>query len=143
MPTSPIVQLLLVLVVAGCAFGAWKGDLPERIGALLILLNSALGLFGFPMLSDEAAYLFGMILDGVTACAFLVMVMQSGRVWLGAAMLIYAAQFALRSFYLVTDRPPDQLHAIVNNANFMAVIVCLVAGTAVAWRRRSLAGAAA
>jgi hypothetical protein len=139
MPSSPIVQLLLVLVVAGCAFGAWKGDLPERVGALIILLNAALTVFVGGLLSDETGYLFGMVLDGATAVAFLLMIMQAGRVWLGAAMLIYAGQFALRSYYLVTDRPHDDLHAIVNNANFMALIVCVVAGTVVAWRRRAAA----
>lgn len=142
MPNSPVVQLLLLLVVAGCAFGVWKGDLPERVGALIILLNSALGLLGSRMLSDDAGYLFGMVLDGASAVAFLVMTIQAGRVWLGAAMLIYAGQFALRSYYLVTDRPPDHLHAVINNVNFMAVIVCIVAGTVVAWRRRDLAAAA-
>lgn len=142
MPSSPIVQLLVVLAVAGCAFGVWKGDVPERIGALIILLNSTLGLVGFPLLSDEAGYFFGMLLDGATACAFLVMMIQSGRVWLGVAMLIYAGQFALRSYYLVTDRPHDNLHAIVNNVNFFALVVCVVIGTALAWRRRTAAAAA-
>lgn len=142
MPNSPIVQLLLLLVVAGCAFGVWKGDLPERVGALIILLNTALTVLGAGLLAGENSYLFGMVLDGASAAAFLIMTIQAGRVWLGAAMLIYAAQFALRSYYLVTDRPPDNLHAIINNVNFMAVIVCIVAGTFVAWRRRGLAAAA-
>lgn len=141
MPNSPIVQLLLLLVVAGCAFGVWKGDLPERVGALIILLNTALTVLGAGLLAGESSYLFGMVLDGASAAAFLIMTIQAGRVWLGAAMLIYAAQFALRSYYLVTDRPPDNLHAIINNVNFMAVIVCIVAGTVVAWRRRGLAAA--
>ncbi|MGA0606260.1 hypothetical protein ACO2Q0_09690 [Phenylobacterium sp. VNQ135] len=139
MPTSPVVQLLLILVLAGCAFGVWKGDLPERVGALIILLNAALTLFVGGLLDDGPGYLFNMVLDAASAVAFLLMTMQWGRVWLGAAMLIYAAQFALRSYYLVTERPHDDLHAIVNNANFMALIICVVAGTAVAWRRRARA----
>lgn len=139
MPTSPVVQLLLILVLAGCAFGVWKGDLPERVGALIILLNAALTLFVGGLLDDGPGYLFNMVLDAASAVAFLLMTMQWGRVWLGAAMLIYAAEFALRSYYLVTERPHDDLHAIVNNANFMALIICVVAGTAVAWRRRARA----
>lgn len=136
MPTSPIVQLLVLLAVAGCAFGVWKGALPERVGALIILLNIALTLFIGGAFEDRLGYLANMVLDGVTAVAFLLMAMQWGRLWLGAAMLIYAAQFGLRSYYLVTDRPHDNLHAIVNNANFFALVVCVVAGTLVAWRKR-------
>lgn len=142
MPNSPIVQLLVTLAVVGCAFGAWKGDLPERVGALIILLNMALTIFVGGMLDDNVGYLFNMVLDGLTAVAFLLMTMQWGRVWLGAAMLIYAGQFGLRSYYLVTDRPHDNLHAIVNNANFFALVVCVVVGTVLAWRRRT-AGVAA
>jgi polyferredoxin len=136
MPTSPIVQLLLLLVLAGCGLGLWKGGTPERIGALIILLNSALTLFVGGLLSDDLSYLFGLVLDGVTAIGFLIMTMLFGRVWLGAAMLLYAGQFALRSYYLVTERPHDNFHAFVNNANFMAITLCIVIGTAVAWRRR-------
>jgi small-conductance mechanosensitive channel len=141
MPTSPIVQLLVVLAVVGCAFGMWKGDLPERVGALIILLNMALTLFVGSLLDGVTGYLFNMVLDGLTAVAFLLMTMQWGRVWLGAAMLIYAAQFGLRSYYLVTDRPHDNLHALVNNVNFFALVVCIVVGTLLAWRGRSAAAA--
>jgi polyferredoxin len=136
MPSSPIVQLLLALVVAGCAFGLWKGGPPERYGAAAILLNSALTLVGGNLLSSDYSYIFGLVLDGATAVGFLGMTLIFGRLWLGAAMLVYAAQFALRSYYLVADRKPDLLHAMINNANFMAIILCIVIGTAVAWRRR-------
>ena len=137
MPNSPIVQLLVILAVAGCAFGVWKGDRPERVGAGIILLNIVLTLIVGGLLAGDAGYLFNMVLDGATAVAFLLLMIQWGRVWLGAAMLIYAAQFALRSYYLVTDRPPDNLHAAVNNANFVALVICVVAGAVIAWRRRA------
>jgi len=136
MPVSPIVQTLLLLVLAGCGLGLWKGGPPERIGALVILVNSALTLVGAQLFANDVAYLSGLVLDGLTAVGFLIMTLIYGRLWLGAAMLVYAGQFALRSFYLVTDRPHDRLHAIINNVNFMAIILCIVIGTAVAWRRR-------
>lgn len=139
MPASPIVQTLLILVVLGCAFGLWKGGPPERIGAFVILINAALALTLGNLVDDELGYLVGLILDGITALGFLAMTLIYGRLWLGAAMLIYAAQFGLRSFYLVTERERDLLHAMINNINFMAIILCIVVGTAVAWRRRVVA----
>jgi hypothetical protein len=139
MPASPIVQMLLLLAVLGCGFGLWKGGLPERIGALVILVHAALALALGNVFDDDLGYLFGLILDGVTAIGFLAMTLVYGRLWLGAAMLVYAAQFGLRSFYLVTERERDLLHAMINNANFMAIILCIVVGTAVAWRRRVVA----
>ena len=139
MPTSPTVQLLLLLIFMGCGFGVWRGERPERAGALIILLNVLLTLVLGQLLDGSPAYLSNMMLDGVTAAAFLLMVVQWGRAWLGVAMLIYAGQFALRSYYLVMDRPHDLLHAVINNANFMALVVCVVVGTAVASRRRAAA----
>lgn len=136
MPNSPLVQFLLILVLAGCGFGVWKGDIPERLGALVILLNAALSVLLGQVLDSELSYLAGLVLDGLTALAFLAMTVASGRAWLGVAMLIYAGQFALRSYYLVMARPRDQLHAVVNNANFMAITGCIVIGTLIAWGRR-------
>jgi hypothetical protein len=136
MPASPIVQTLLALVVLGCAFGLWKGGPPERIGALVILLNAGIALALGNLLDDDLGYLFALVLDGATAVGFLAMTLIYGRLWLGAAMLVYAAQFGLRSFYLVTERERDVLHAMINNANFMAIILCIVVGTIFAWRRR-------
>ena len=137
MPTAPIVQLLLLLVLLGCGFGLWKGGPPERIGALVILVNSALTLVGGNVFSEDNSYLFNLVLDGGTAVGFLAMTLMYGRMWLGAAMLVYAAQFALRSYYLVMDKEPDRLHAMINNANFMAIILCIVIGTGLAWRARA------
>ncbi len=137
MPSSPIVQLLVLLALAGCAFGIWKGERPERLGALIILGNIVSTLVAGGLLGPSSGYLLNMILDGITAVAFLLMVMQWGRRWLGVAMLIYAGQFALRSYYLVMDRPHDLLHAIINNANYFALVICMVAGAAVASRRRA------
>jgi hypothetical protein len=52
-------------------------------------------------------------------------------------MLFYAAQFTLHSIYLVTARPNDWLHIIVNNFNFLGIHVSLVAGTILALRKRA------
>ena len=35
-----------------------------------------------------------------------------------------------------TERPKDNLHAIINNLNFAGVMWCLAIGTIVVWRRR-------
>ena len=62
--------------------------------------------------------------------------------WLGGVMLLYALQFSSHAFYIVTERASDRLHAIINNLDFTGVVVCLVSGTIVAWRRRNQTKAA-
>ena len=44
MPTSPIVQLLLLFGVAGVSFAAWKGGRAERIAAAVVATNLVVGL---------------------------------------------------------------------------------------------------
>ncbi|HEX5262761.1 MAG TPA: hypothetical protein VFW13_04505, partial [Phenylobacterium sp.] len=77
-----------------------------------------------------------LVIDGLAALALLAVVLIYGSLWLGGAMLIYAAQFTLYAYYFVTERPNDRFHAIVNNADFVGITLCLVIGTAVAWRGR-------
>ena len=56
---------------------------------------------------------------------------------MGGAMLFYAAQFGLHSYYMVTERPTrDYFYVLVNNINWNGVVWCLIIGTAMAWRGR-------
>lgn len=142
MPASPVVQFLIVFGVLACLLSLWKGGVAERVGGMAVLTNNALTLIGANVFTDDVSYLAGLVLDGVTAIGFLVLTMMYGRLWLGAAMLIYAAQFALRSYYLVMQLEPDLLHARVNNLNFLAIILCILTGTGIAWRRRVVRRAA-
>jgi hypothetical protein len=78
--------------------------------------------------------------DGLTAIALLVLLIIYGRLWLGAAMLFQAAQFALHSFYLVAERKHDLFHAVVNNLNFLGIMLSMAIGTVMALRRRRARG---
>lgn len=51
-------------------------------------------------------------------------------------MLLYAAQFGLHSFYLVTERKNDWFHAVANNLIFLSVSISLAVGVLGAWLRR-------
>jgi hypothetical protein len=79
----------------------------------------------------------GLTFDALTAIGLLVVTVRYGSLWLGGAMLLYAAQFTLHSFYLVTGRSSDTpLHIVISDLNFAAILVCLTAGTIMAWRSR-------
>ena len=127
----------MTLVICGLAF--WLGALSEKIGGAVILGNVAITLgLGAIDLGPSAA-VAQLALDGATAAALLFVLLRFGRPWLGVAMLLYAAQFALHSFYLVTERPNDTFHAMANNAIFLGVSLSLAAGVlgAVVRGRRS------
>ena len=139
---TPLSIILLLLGVGGCGFAFWKGGSAERAGAWVILANLVLMWAGGQVLAGASTGVFGLVLDGLTAAALLIIALRYASLWLGGVMLLYALEFSLRAFYFVTERPFDLLHAIINNTDFMGVVFCLVAGTAVAWRRRAQAAGA-
>ena len=139
MPTSPIVQLLMVFALSGVLFALWKGGVAERLAACVVAANLALGVLVVEILTPFQDTL-RFASDGLTAAALLAVTLRYGAPWMGAVMLCYAVQFSLHAYYMVTGRQQtDYLHAVINNINFSAIIWCLVIGTAVAWRRRSRA----
>ncbi len=135
---SPLVLSLTLFALVVWIFAFWRGGAAERWGALVILANQAVTLVlgyvghGSP---GPMGLLIQMSLDGAAAVALLMVLIRFGRPWLGVAMLLYAAQFALHSFYLVTAQNKDYLHVLLNNLNFVAIHSALAVGTALNWVR--------
>ena len=137
MPASPIVQILMALGLASGIFALVKGGAAERLAGGLVLANMILGFAAVKFLPAQAEFIFRLANDGLTALAFLGITLRYGSPWLGVVMFFYAAQFSLHSYYFVTDHTgPDRTHAMINNINFGGIILCLILGTALAWRDR-------
>lgn len=126
------------LAFGTCGVALWKGETPERwaSGAILLSMVPTIVLILLRMPDFPTLELVG---DGLTAVGLLILTMIYGRLWLGAAMLFQAAQFSLHSYYLVTERKSDLFHAIVNNVNFLGIMLSLATGTALAVYRRARA----
>lgn len=142
MPASLLPQILSLLVLAGCLFSLWKGGLAERVGGGVVLATLLMTILATTFLPAGAQPIAELVIDGLAALALLAVVLIYSSLWLGGAMLLYAAQFSLYAFYFVTERPNDRLHAVVNNADCMGITFFLVIGTAMAWRARARTAAA-
>jgi hypothetical protein len=142
MPASLLALTLSLLVLSGCLFSLWKGGPAERVGGGVVLATLLLTILATTFLPVGVQPIAELVIDGLAALALLAVVLIYGSLWLGGAMLLYAAQFSLYAFYFVTERPNDRLHAIVNNADFMGITFFLVFGTAMAWRARARIAAA-
>jgi hypothetical protein len=125
-----------LFIVAGALFGLIVGRTPERLAAAVVVLDELLGITALQLFPESKAMIF-LAGDGLSALALLAVTIRYGSPWMGGMMLFFASQFALHSYYLVTERPDDYLHAVINNVNWSAITWCLIIGTAVAWRRRS------
>jgi hypothetical protein len=143
MPNSPVIIALLAFSLLSCLFAFVRGGRPERVGAAVILSNLLLMLCLQAILSYSVMSVVQLTLDAVTALALLVLAVMYASLWLGCVMLLYALQFTLHAYYFVSERPRDMLHVVVNNVDFFTISLCLVIGTAVAWRRSARASATA
>ncbi|MDB5468096.1 MAG: hypothetical protein JWQ46_2858 [Phenylobacterium sp.] len=132
---SPISLLILALSVGACLFALTRGGAAERMAGGVILASLVVSLLSNWLAPSDLAPTISLAGDGIVALAILFITLTYGKAWLGATMLLFAGQFALHAFYLVTGRTPDRMHAIFNNANIIAVVICLVVGTLAARRR--------
>ena len=136
MPTSLIVWIFSLTGLSVCLLALLKGQASERLGAWCILTNLLVTILATTFLNPDIRPVGQLVIDAATALGLLAVVLRYGSLWLGGAMLLYAGQFTLHSFYFVTSRPTDNLHAVINNLDFLAVITCLAVGTVVSIRRQ-------
>jgi hypothetical protein len=127
--------LINIFSVFGALFAVWKGGAAERTAALVVIANVLIGQSG-ELLAPASDDIIRLVNDGLTAVVLLAVTVRFSALWMGGVMLFYAAQFSMHSYYLVTERPTDYLHSLINNVDFIGIIWCLIIGTAVAWRRR-------
>lgn len=136
MPDVSVRLLINTFSILGALFALWKGGRAERTAAIIVVVNTMVGESSH-WLAPNSDDVIRMVNDGLTALGLLVVTVRYGAPWMGGVMLFFAAQFAMHSYYMVTERRTgDYLNALINNINFTGIIWCLIVGTAVAWRRR-------
>jgi hypothetical protein len=136
---SPVQTYLVLslLIVAVCLFALWKGGPAERAGAAIVLAMVVAERLLHLVVSREWWPILSLAGDALTALGLLAVALRFASVWLGAAMLFYAAQFTLHSVYLVTERSSNEpLHIVINDINFAGLLLSLTVGTTLAWRKR-------
>jgi hypothetical protein len=136
MPHLPIRLLINTFSILGALFALWKGGPAERRAAVIVMINVLVGQCG-GWLAPKSEDIIRLVNDGLAAFALLAVTVRYGALWAGGVMLFFAAQFALHSFYLVSERSgKDNLHALINNLDWSGITWCLIIGAAVAWRGR-------
>jgi hypothetical protein len=133
---TSLAPIVLLLVLLGTCLYAWfKGAAPERLGAAFLLLATIAARVidvGLPPEARQAPTLIG---EGLLALGFLVLAIRYASLWLGAAMILQGIQFSLHAFYIVMERHHDRLFAVVSNLVTLGIILCILLGTTIAWRR--------
>jgi hypothetical protein len=134
--------IVWLAVLATFLFAVLKGGIAERYAATLVVVG-ALYAFGVGRLLDNEMQTLALLLgEFLLAMGFLVLAVRYASLWLGGAMLLQAVQFTLHAWYMLGERRPDMFIVIVNNADTVGILLCIVLGTITAWRRRDASRAA-
>ncbi|MGA0603981.1 hypothetical protein ACO2Q3_24970 [Caulobacter sp. KR2-114] len=129
-------QIGTIVLIAAFAFALWKGDAAERVGGGLNLAAGLFAMFLHPLLSPDIQPVALLGVDAALAAGFLFLAIRFASLWLGAAMMLQAVQFSLHAYYMVAEIPHNLLFARINNIDTLGIVIAIVGGTAVSWRRR-------
>jgi hypothetical protein len=136
MPISAFMILPLAVLSAVCVLALIKGGASERFGAMIVLGATLVVELVHLLAPSDAKPVLLLGVDGLSAAGFLVIALRYTSFWLGGAMLFQAIQFSLHGYYLVTQQPLDHNYKTVNNIDTAGVLLCILIGTLVTWRRR-------
>jgi hypothetical protein len=129
----------LAVMVTVCALALARGGPPERLGAVIVL-GTMVGVELIHMLAPQdmrSVLLLGI--DGLIAGGFLLIALRYTSLWLGGAMLLQAVQFSLHAYYLVTQQRLDHNYKTINNIDSFGVLLFILVGTVLSWRKRAQA----
>lgn len=136
----PLIGWAATISVA--AFAWWKGGYAERFGSLVNLVAAVAVTISHLMMTLSSAGLALLVIDALMAVGFLALAIRYASLWIGVAMLLQAGQFSLHAWYLVSALERDRLYAIANNAISIGILLCILVGTLISWRRRAKAAKA-
>lgn len=123
-------------LLAAVCFGAWRwGGRPERSGAALVLAIFVAVVLAGLLHGGELIQGVYLALDGLLALGLLLLALRHATRWLGVAVLLQGVQFSLHAYYLVEAKRYDNFYILVNNLVSFGVLLCILAGTVLAWRR--------
>lgn len=140
MSMSPFLMFLLAVIFSVCIFAVVKGGPAERRAGLIF----AIGTIGVELIHFvlPRAMQGGLLLamDGFVAGGFLLLALRYTSVWLGVAMLLQGVQFSLHAYYFVVGGQRGYTYALINNIDSAGVLLCMLVGSVIAWRKRLRAG---
>ncbi|OJU09867.1 MAG: hypothetical protein BGN86_00080 [Caulobacterales bacterium 68-7] len=80
--------------------------------------------------------------DAALAGAFLFLAVRYASLWLGAAMILQAGQFALHAIYTAGELAPDRRYAVINNLITLGIFLVILLATLARWMSRDARQAA-
>jgi hypothetical protein len=131
----------IVGLVGACVFAWWKGGPAERLGTAMLAISWVGADLARGLSAEYIPTLVILGSDVLLAAGFLYVAVRYSSLWLGAAMILQAAAFALHATQLSSaDSGPRWhgfiLYLLLDNVRSYAVLISLIGGTAAAMIKR-------
>ncbi|WP_291880068.1 hypothetical protein [Caulobacter sp.] len=123
--------MLIIVLVLAC----WKGGQAERLGVAIFLAGAIYAMLVYQFVPRSLVPSLLLLGEGLIGAGFLLLALRHMSAWLGVAMLLQAIQFSLHAYYLVGGLRRDSTYAMINNLDSIGVLLCILVGTLLAWRR--------
>jgi len=131
----PLIGWAVTFGIIALAFS--KGGAPERLAALAMFLAAVAAFIVNAVAPAGVRPILLLADEGLLGIVFLLLALRYTSAWLGGAMILQAIQFGLHAYYLVGDLPHDRTYATINNLDSLGVLLCILSGTLLAWRKRT------
>ena len=125
-----------------CVVTQFRGDKAERLGVAFAIASALAALAINDYAADDLAPPLLLGVDALLAGGFLFLAIRFASLWLGAAMIFQAGQFALHAIYTAGELPHDRRYAVINNLVTYGIFAVILVAALVNWRRRTLAARA-
>lgn len=135
---------LVALIFWACLLGVvvlawWRGGAAEQIAASAVLGGALAVELIHAVLPRPVQAGALLLVEGALALTFLLTSMRYVRPWLGVAMVLEGLQFALHAYFFVEEKPHNYFYSLFNNLITIGVLLCVLIGTGMAWRRHAKA----
>ncbi len=135
MPVSFTTQAIWITMLFICALAQWKGDAPERLGSAFAIAGAIISIPIHIFAPKDVAPLLLLGADALLAAGFLLLAIRYASLWLGAAMIFQAGQFALHAIYTAGELAHDRTYSVINNLVTFAIFAVILVATLTRWRR--------
>jgi hypothetical protein len=139
MPMSLFLIVSLALIFSVCLFAIAKGGPAERSAGIVVAVSTIVVEVIHMTAPRELQGVLLLATDGFIGGAFLLLALRHASLWLGGALLLQAMQFSLHAYYFVTGVRRGNTYALINNLDSAGVLLCILVGSVIAWRRRASA----
>jgi uncharacterized membrane protein AbrB (regulator of aidB expression) len=138
-----VARVEIILTLSCCAYGIVKGGSADRLGAAFILASYIADDVAFALTRPHFPVMAIFFGDFLLALALLFVAVRYSNLWLGCAMLLQSVDLCSQGLAFTGEGLSNLQQFWLNNIVSMLMLLCVMTGATISWRKRRLGRQAA